>query len=141
MSNMVMSIKAEAGMVAIFLAAREAIPARNTLIEMGHPQGKTPIQIDNSTAHGVCYKNMQCRRSKSWDMRFFWMRCKESQKMFRVYWRPGTTHMADYQTKHHPSAHHRNVQPEFLTASEVVNKLRLSLKKKPHNFHSSERVC
>ena len=81
----VMSITAEAEMGAIFLDAREAIPARNTLIEMGHPQGKAPIQTDNSTAHGVCDKNMQCRRSKSWDMRFFWMRCEESQKMFCVY--------------------------------------------------------
>ena len=123
----VISSAAEAEMGAIFLAAREAIPARNTLIEMGHPQGKTPIQTENSTAYNVCNKNMQCRRSKSWDMRFFWMRCKEPQKMFRVYWRPGTTNLADYQTKHHPAAHHRNVQAEFLTTSEVVNKLRLSL--------------
>ena len=54
----VMSSAAEAEMGAIFLAAREAIPAWNTLIEMGHPQGKTPIQNDNSTVRGVCNKNM-----------------------------------------------------------------------------------
>ena len=107
----VMYSAVEAGMGAIFLAARKAIPARNTLIKMGHPQGKAPIQNDNSTAHGVCNKNMQCKRSKSWDMRFFWMRCKESQKMFYVYWRPGTNNLADYQTKHHPAAHHRHVRP------------------------------
>ena len=35
----VMSSTAEAEMGAIFLNAREAIPARNALIEMGHPQG------------------------------------------------------------------------------------------------------
>ena len=35
----VMSSAAEAEMGAIFLNAREAIPARNALIEMGHPQG------------------------------------------------------------------------------------------------------
>ena len=38
-----MSSAAEAEMGAIFLNAREAIPARNALIEMGHPQGQTPI--------------------------------------------------------------------------------------------------
>ena len=48
-----MSSAAEAEMGAIFLAAREAIPVQNALIKMGHPQGKTPIQTDNSTAHGV----------------------------------------------------------------------------------------
>ena len=35
----VMSSAAEVEMGAIFLNAREAIPARNALIEMGHPQG------------------------------------------------------------------------------------------------------
>ena len=71
---------------------------------------------------------MQCKRSKSWNMRFYWMRCKESQKMFRMYWRPGTNNLADYFTKLHLAAHHRSIRPEFLTASELVNKLRLSLK-------------
>ena len=74
-------------------------------------------------------------------MGFFWMRCKESQKMFRVYWLPGTTNLADYFTKHHSAAHHVNLRPEFLTESNLVNKLRLSLKKKPNSFYSSERVC
>ena len=76
----VMSSAAEPEMGAIFLAAREAIPAQNTLIGMGHPQGKTPIQTDNSNAHGVCNKTMQCKRNKSWDMRFFWMRCKNPRR-------------------------------------------------------------
>ena len=65
-------------MGAIFLNAREAIPAQNTLIKMGHRQGKTPIQTDNSTAFDVCNANMQCKQSKSWDVLFFWTRCKES---------------------------------------------------------------
>ena len=118
------AVKAEMG--AIFLNAREAIPARNALIEMGHPQGQTSIQTDNSTAEGVCNNNMQCKRSKSWDMRFYWMRCKESQKMFCIFWRSGTTNLADYFMKHHPAAHHRNVQPEFVIPGTVVNELRLT---------------
>ena len=124
-----------------FLETREAIPTRNALIEMDDPRGQTLIQTDNSTTHGVCNNNMQCVRSKSWDMRFFWMRCKESQNMFRVYWRPGTTNLADYFTKHHSAAHHRNIQPEFPTEGDLVNRLRLSLQKKPHSFHSSKRFC
>ena len=35
----IMSSAAEAKMRAIFLNAKEATPARNALIEMGHPQG------------------------------------------------------------------------------------------------------
>ena len=48
---------------------------------------------------------------------------------------------SDYFTKHHSAAHHANLRPEFLTDGNLVNKLRLFLKKKPHSFHSSERVC
>ena len=137
----VMFSATEAEMGAIFINTREAIPARESLIEMGYPEGQTPIQTDNTTAHGICNNNMQCKRSKSWDMRFYCMRCKESQKMFRVYWQPGTTNLAEYYTKHHPAAHHRNVRPEFVTPSEVVNKLSLCQKKNTNSFHSSERVC
>ena len=54
----VMSSAAEAKMGAIFLNAREAIPAWNVLLKMGHPQGKTPIQTNNSTSYGVCNNNI-----------------------------------------------------------------------------------
>ena len=49
--------------------------------------------------------------------------------MLRVYWRPGTTNLADYFTIQHSAAHHINLRPEFLTDSNLVNKLRLSLQK------------
>ena len=62
---------AEAETGAIFLNARESTPALNAVIEMGHPQGKTPIQTDNFIAYGVVNNNMQCKRSKSWDMALF----------------------------------------------------------------------
>ena len=54
----VMSSAAEAEMGAIFLNLRGVILAWNALIEMGHPQGKTPIQTDNSTAYGIVNNNM-----------------------------------------------------------------------------------
>ena len=54
----VMSSVVEAKMGAIFLNAREAIPAQNALIKMGHPQLKTPIQTDYSTACGVVNNTM-----------------------------------------------------------------------------------
>ena len=57
--KVVMSSAAEAEMGAIFHNAREAIPTQNALIEMVHPQGKTPLQTDNSTAYGVVNNNMQ----------------------------------------------------------------------------------
>ncbi len=34
---------------------------------------------------------------------------------FKIYWKSGKTNLVDYFMKHHPPAHHRNVQGEFLT--------------------------
>jgi hypothetical protein len=46
----VMASATEAKLAALFLTAREMVPLRQTLIEMGWLQPKTPIQTDNSTA-------------------------------------------------------------------------------------------
>ena len=54
----VMPIAAEAEMGAIFFNAQEATPSRNALIKMGHLQGKTSIQTDNSIANGIVNNNM-----------------------------------------------------------------------------------
>ena len=48
-----MSSAAEGNLGALYINAREAMPMRILLEEMGHPQPKTPMQIDNSTALGV----------------------------------------------------------------------------------------
>ena len=86
--------------------ARETVYIRIVLKEMGHKQPPTPIQTDNSTAHGVVTNNIQPRRTKAMDMRFHWLRCRDSQGQFRYYWRPGPDNRADYWTKHHCAAHH-----------------------------------
>jgi hypothetical protein len=48
----------------LFLNAQEAVHICTALIEMGHPQPATPLEIENSTAHGilhaqVCVKNLK----------------------------------------------------------------------------------
>ena len=55
----VMSSAAEAEMVAMFINYKESIPARQALEEMGHKQPPTPMQSDNSTAHGVVTNNIE----------------------------------------------------------------------------------
>eukprot|EP00804_Cyclotella_cryptica_P008148 CCRYP_004621-RA/>CCRYP_004621-RA protein AED:0.29 eAED:0.29 QI:0/0/0/1/0/0/3/0/521 len=44
---------------ALYINAREVIPLRHLLLEMGHPQPPTPIQTDNSTALGVVTNTIQ----------------------------------------------------------------------------------
>eukprot|EP00804_Cyclotella_cryptica_P017262 CCRYP_016816-RA/>CCRYP_016816-RA protein AED:0.49 eAED:0.52 QI:0/0/0/1/0/0/2/0/150 len=50
----VMAFAAEAELAALYITARELIPLRNALTEMGWTQPKTPIQTDNSTATCDC---------------------------------------------------------------------------------------
>ena len=102
----VMASAAEAELAALFLTAREMVPLRQTLIEMGWPQPKNPIQTDNSTAVGVCNDTIIAKRIKMMDMRLNWLRCRESQDQFRYYWDKGSNNWADYSTKHHPPMYH-----------------------------------
>jgi len=102
----VMASAAEAELAACFITAKEMVPMRQTLIEMGWPQPPSPVQTDNSTAVGFINKTIVPRRIKSMDMRFYWLRCRESQGQFRWYWAPGPTNEGDYGTKNHPPIHH-----------------------------------
>ena len=120
----VMSSACEAEIGAMYMNAREAVPARKTLEEMGHPQPRTPMQTDNSAAHSVVTNNIQPRRTKAMDMRFYWLRCRDAQGQFRYYWMPGTQNLADYFTKHFPGAHHKAMRPQFLTPKKHLESLR-----------------
>jgi hypothetical protein len=82
---------------------------------MGHPQPRTPIQMDNTTAEGVINNCVQPKQLKAMDMRLHWLKDREAQEQFRIHWRPGKSNLADYWTKHHAPAHHINIIAEFLT--------------------------
>ena len=60
----VMASASEAEMVALYITAKKMTPLRNTLIEMGCPQPKSPIQTDNSTAVGFTNKSIVNKATK-----------------------------------------------------------------------------
>ena len=76
----------------------------------GHQQSPTPIKSDNSTTTGFVNNNMHQKRSKSWDMKYYWLRDKEVQKQIKACWEKGTTNLADYFTKHHPTKYHQKMR-------------------------------
>ena len=47
-------------------------------------------------------------------MRYFWVCDKVAQDVYDVKWHPGKENFADYQSKHHPGAHHTAVRPWYL---------------------------
>jgi hypothetical protein len=91
---------------ALYINARKAVPCRTFLKELGHTQPPTPIQTDNSTTLGDVTNNILPRRLKAMDMRYLWLRNRDTQEQLRYYWRPGPTNQGDYFTKHHCAAHH-----------------------------------
>ncbi len=77
----VMASATDSELAALFITAREMIPYHQTLIDMGWPQPKSPIQTD-STAAGVVNNTIVPCRSKMMDMRFWWLCCQASQDQF-----------------------------------------------------------
>ena len=97
-----------------YLNGQDAVSIRATLIEMGHPQPPTPLQVDNTTAQSFASGTMKQKRSKSIDMNFYWLQDRENQSQFKIYWGPGTGNLGDYHSKHHSPAHHRQMRPTYL---------------------------
>ena len=134
----VMSSAAEAELGGLYINAREAIPMRHVLNEMGHQQPPTPLQTDNSTALGVVKSTIQPKRTKAMDMRFYWLRDRENQKQFRSYWMAGPK---NYVTNHHPPIHHQSVQPPFLTAKSTLDNLQRQATLIAKHLMHTARVC
>ena len=109
----VVSSAAEAETAGIFHAVRTSIPIRHYLTSLGHEQPPTPLKTDNSTAYGFVHQNIQQCKSKSWDMQFHWLRDRELQKQFKIFWEPGKSNHSDYYTKHWTILHHRQVRPLY----------------------------
>ena len=110
----VVASAAEAEIAGIFHNAQTIIPLRRILVALNHPQPPTPIKTDNSTANGFIHKNIHQKRSKSWDMRYYWLRDKMTQKKLHVFWEKGLSNNADYFTKHHPTKYHQLIRPKYI---------------------------
>ena len=82
---------------------------------MGHSQpGLTPFTTDNNTAHGLTMGTMNSKASKSNDMRFQWLKCREAQRLFKFLCARGVHNRADYPSKHHPGAHHLDIRSQYV---------------------------
>jgi hypothetical protein len=115
---------AESEVGACFQNAQTAAPLRTTLLELGHKQPATPLRTDNSAAYGILNETIKQKRSKSMDMKYYWLQDRVRQKQCDVYWRPGKDNLGDYHTKHHPAQHHQDMRPILLHQANSLNVLR-----------------
>ena len=121
--KMVVASAAETEVASLYHNAREIVPLRVTAAELGHPQPPTPLRTDNSTADGIMNGTIKQRRSKAIDMRFYWLKDRVTQKMFRVYWAPGKVNLADYYSKHHPASHVKKVRKIYINEPDSPRSL------------------
>jgi hypothetical protein len=112
--KVVVSSAAEAEVGALFGNTKIGATLRTTLEDMGHPQPATIVITDNTTASGIVNDTIKQRRSRAFDMRYYWVRDRIEQGQFKVIWQPAAVNMADYFTKHHTAAHHRAMRPIYL---------------------------
>ena len=110
----VVASSAEAETAGLFHNCQTAIPLRYLLQAIGHPQPATPVKTDNTTALAFVRNNITQKRSKSWDMRYYWLRGKEQDGVFDIYWDNSNNNDADYYTKHHPATHHQHIRPRYV---------------------------
>ena len=110
----VVASAAEAELGALFLNCQEGMIFKATLEDLGHPQPKIPVHCDNATAVGIANNTIKRQRSRAMEMRYFWTCEKDAQNVYSFKWHPGMENLADYQSKHHPGAHHTAVRPYYL---------------------------
>ena len=122
----VVASSAEAETAGLFHNAQTAIPIRYMLSQLGHKQPPTPLKTDNATALNFINNNITQRRSKSWDMRFYWLRDRQRKHEFDIFWKKSAENIADYHTKHHSTRHHQEVRSQYVWDRPVLNHTSIS---------------
>ena len=110
----VMASAAEVETRAVFKNCQAAVSLRENLIEMDHVQPVTSVHVDNACAVGILNETFRQRRSKSMDMRFYWIRDLIHQNQFHIFWEKSSSNLADYFTKRFPPSHHRKMRSTHL---------------------------
>lgn len=110
----VVASSAEAETAGLFHNAQRAVPIRYMLSKLGHTQPSTPVKTDNETARNFIHNNITQKRSKSWDMRYYWLRDQHNQNNFDFYWDKSENNHGDYWTKHFPAIYHRFIRATYV---------------------------
>jgi hypothetical protein len=121
----VVSSAAEAELGAAFQNAQKGAQFRNTLTELGYPQQPTTILVDNTVAEGLASDTINAKRSKSMDVRFFWLRDRIKKAQFVVRHLAGRWNISDFFTKPLPREKFEQFTPYIIVPVDTdVHKLK-----------------
>ena len=106
--------------VSLYVNAKTGIPMRYTLIEMGHPQPRTPIQTENTTAVRIATDTIKQKYTKALDTRYYCLKDQIYLKHYDAYFKPGSQNKADYFTKNHAPTYHKQSRFIYLHQANVA---------------------
>ena len=89
--------------------------------ELGHLKPATSIRIKNATTDKCAHDDQQQKKSKSFDVRLQWLRYRMNNSQFEIFWIKGDFNCAYYHSKHHSSAHSKQVHPKHLVAKAAIH--------------------
>ena len=111
---------------------------------LGHKQDTIPVKTDNSTATAYANSTLKHKRSKTWNMRWYWLKDKVNQKYFHIYWQQGANNKADYHSKHFPPSYHQKVRPSYILKgyhTTLYNHRHARVCLYPHKGFSKQKTC
>jgi hypothetical protein len=106
----IVSSAAETELGALFLNCKEGKIFCLILKELGYPQSPTLVHCDNKAAVSIANDTIKRQRSRSMEMRYFWVTDQVNQGNYLIQWYPGQDNLGDYQSKHHIGMHHSTVR-------------------------------
>ena len=87
---------------------------------MGHHQPPTPLKTDNKVTNAFVQQEMGHKKSKSWDMRLWWLKDRLVQQHFKIFWDTGKNNCADYFTTHFAPKYHKILCQRYLLRTNAV---------------------
>ena len=75
-------LAAETQTAGLFYNAQTALQIKHILKALDHKQEIIPLKIDNATANAFVSKDMRHKKSKAWDMRYWWLKGKMAKNAF-----------------------------------------------------------
>ena len=118
MISCVVTSAAEAELGAVFQNAQKGAHFRNTLVELGYPQQPTLILVDNTVAEGLANDTINAKRSKSMDVRFFWIRDRVKKMQFVMKHLQGRWNISDFFTKALPKEKFQQFVPYIIVETD-----------------------
>ena len=140
--DVVVSSAAEVEYASLFINGQKGVHLRNIADALGHIQPPTIMLCDNECAQGIASDTVKIKKSKSWDMRWHWIRDRVRQGQFIVVWRKGAHNLADFFAKTLPVHEHQACMPFLVhTPISINNPLHSNRGRRINAWKQSKLSC